>query len=117
MAINGVFFFSDLENQILKEQKSVMVRNAFLGNFKRDDFKQMDAAIQRAKNGLDETTSALKQRQSEIRSKERESLQAKMKIQLNAKRNQRAKKPSEKGGKKKNKTQSTSDQPQPTSSS
>ena len=104
----------DLESQILKEQKSVMMRNAFLGNFKREDFKQVDAALKKAKDGLDETTAALKQRQAEIRAKEREGLQAKMKIHLNAKRDQRAKKPSEKGGKKKKKKQqAASQQPAP----
>merc|ERR1712130_874975 len=94
----------DLENQILKEQKTVMMRNIFSGKFSKRELDKMDEKLKEAKDGLQETQAALKERQDQIKAKERETLQAKLKIQMNNKRNQRAKKPVEKGKKKKNET-------------
>merc|ERR1712226_110439 len=91
----------DLENQILKEQKTVMMRNIFSGKFSKRELDKMDEKLKEAKDGLQETQAALKERQDQIKAKERETLQAKLKIQMNHKRNQRAKKPVEKGKKKK----------------
>ena len=81
-----------------------MIKNAFLGNFKRADLAHVDRAINNAKEGLVETAAALKERQKEIKAKERVGLEAKMKSIRAEKRNQRTKTgPSGKGKKKKNK--------------
>ena len=49
----------DLEAKILSEQRKVLLRNAFLGKFNRDDIRQVDNAIEKVKEAKVETEKAL----------------------------------------------------------
>ena len=102
----------------MKEQKAVLLKNAFLGKVSKKDLQQVDGFIEKAKVGLEETQAALKERQKEIQAKNRVVLEEKMKIHLNHKKNQRARKdPSEKSKKKKkNKKGPTSNTETPSTS-
>ena len=51
--------FLDLEAKILSEQRKVLLRNAFLGKFNRDDIRQVDNAIEKVKEAKVETEKAL----------------------------------------------------------
>ena len=92
----------DLETKILTEQKKQMARNAFLGKHNREEYAKIDEALQIAKKDLIQTEASLKERQNEIKAKERQHLQAKMKLKLTHQRQNRGKKEKTKGKKKKN---------------
>ena len=49
----------ELEAKILSEQRKVLLRNAFLGKFSRDDIRQVDNAIEKVKEAKVETEKAL----------------------------------------------------------
>ena len=42
---NVLWVISDIEQKILAEQRKVLLRNAFLGKFDRDDMRHVDTAI------------------------------------------------------------------------
>lgn len=66
-----------------------MLRNVFLGNFNKNDLNRMDTAIKKAKDGLEETNAALKERTDSIKMKNRKELRAKLKSKVGEKRDKR----------------------------
>ena len=66
-----------------------MLRNVFLGNFNKNDLNRMDTAIKKAKDGLEETNAALKERTDSIKMKTRKELRAKLKSKVGEKRDKR----------------------------
>ena len=49
----------EIEAKILSEQRKVLLRNAFLGKFSRDDIRQVDNAIEKVKEAKIDTEKAL----------------------------------------------------------
>merc|ERR1712176_305853 len=95
----------EIEQKILTENRKILLRNAFLGKFDRSQMREVDNAIAIVKEGKAETGKALEERQKEIKAAEREHLEAKMKVHLKHKKQQRGKQEKKKGKKKKAKQQ------------
>merc|ERR1712235_40504 len=98
--------------KILSENRKILLRNAFLGKFDRSQMKEVDNAIAIVKEAKAETEKALEERQKEIKAAEREQLEAKMKVHLKHKKQQRGKQEKKKGKKKKAKQQQQQQQQQ-----